>query len=204
MRQLISHSPRRISPYSGAVVPTCPYPGNISRQAQPVVPGPGIPRVLFAASTLRELWCQQSAGSSINIAPSHRYYKGNLAAYEPSSNSELPNGLFITSERQPWYFQCLLVSEVKAPVINELTENSAICYHRLCKENDRLCSCAYPSVRGNPDTIQPAGKEAEAKMGHSHGFKIILSCKNNQHIVLQMEVQRDEEGYCVLHLVRKH
>lgn len=41
-------------------------------------------------------------------------------------------------------------------------------------------------------------------MGHSHGFKIILSCKNNQHIVLQMEVQRDEEGYRVLHLVRKH
>ena len=106
--------------------------------------------------------------------------------------------LFITSEKQPWYFQGLLVLEVNALVINELTENAAICCHRLCKKNDRLCSCAYPSVRGNPDTVQPAGEEAEGRMGYSRSVKIILPLKNNQHRNLQIEIQRAQEDYCVL------
>lgn len=91
------------------------------------------PRLLFVASTVLELHCQQSSGSSINTALSHvteelQVLQGKPGSFQvTSTNSELSNGLFITSEKQPRYFQCLLVSEVKAPVINELTENSAIC-----------------------------------------------------------------------------
>lgn len=79
---------------------------------------------------------QQSTGSSIKIALSNvtaqlQVLSGSFWAV--STNSELPNMLFVTSEKQPWYFQCLLVSEVNDLVINELTENVAICCHRLCK-----------------------------------------------------------------------
>ena len=66
------------------------------------------------------------------------------------------------------------------------------------KKYDRLCSCAYPSVRGNPDTVQPAWEEAEGRMGHSRSVRIILPLKNNHHRGLQIEVQRAEEDYGVL------
>jgi len=91
------------------------------------------PLLLLAASTVLELHCQQSPGSTINTALSHVTEELQVLQGKPDSfqviptNSELPNGLFITSKKQPRYLQCLLVSEVKAPVINELTENSAIC-----------------------------------------------------------------------------
>lgn len=148
---------------------------------------------------------QWSIGSSINSALSLiteelQVLPGKLGSFwATSTNSELPNMLFITSEKQPWYFQCLLVLKVNAFVINELTEHAAICCHRLCKKKyDRLCSCAYPSVLGNPHTVQPAWEEAEGRMGRSRSVKIILPLKNNHHRGLQIEVQRAEEDYGVL------